>query len=71
MSKVFPVQDMFLGTPNGDIQLRAAKGWDSSNPLVKANPHLFTEPDDDDRDAEIERLKAELARVKRSRGSTT
>lgn len=69
MSRVYPKQDMFLGTPTGDIELRAAKGWDSGHPLVKANPGLFTAADDDERDEEIERLKALLAK-RQSRSSS-
>lgn len=64
MSKVFPLQDMFVGAPNGGVELRAARGWEDTHPFVKEHPHLFTEPEEDARDAEIARLKAELAKKK-------
>lgn len=62
MSKVYPVQDMFVGAPNGGVRLQTHIGWREDDPFVKAHPHLFTEPDEDPRDAEIARLKAELAK---------
>jgi hypothetical protein len=71
MSKVFPVQDMFVGAPNGGIRLRREKAWDSNDPFVKAHPDLFDEPEEDPRDAEIAELKAKLAELQTRRKATS
>lgn len=62
MAKVFPLQDMFVGAPNGGIRLQTHIGWRDDDPFVLAHLDLFTPIEDDPRDAEIERLKAELAK---------
>lgn len=62
MAKVYPVQDMHVGGPAGGVFLRTNIGWREDDPFVKANRHLFTEPEEDPRDAEIAKLKAELAK---------
>jgi len=61
MSKVYPLQDMHVGGPHGGVHLRAGKAYNDNDPFVLANPHLFTEPEEDPRDAEIAELKAQLA----------
>ena len=63
MSKVYPLQDMHVGGPNGGYFLRTTKGLDSEHPLVKERPELFTDPEFDPRDKEIADLKALLAEV--------
>lgn len=62
MAKVFPLQDMFVGGPNGGIRLQAHIGWRDDDPFVLEHQHLFTPIEEDPRDAEIARLKAELAK---------
>jgi hypothetical protein len=62
MAKVFPLQDMFVGGPNGGIRLQTHIGWRDNDPFVLEHPDLFTPIEDDPRDAEIARLKAELAK---------
>lgn len=64
MNKVFPLQDMHVGAPNGGIVLRAHVGWNPTHPFVLAHPHLFTEAEVDPKDAELEALRAELAELK-------
>jgi hypothetical protein len=64
MSKVFPLQDMHVGAPNGGVFLRTTKGYEHTDPFVVAHPHLFTDPEPDARDKEIEDLKAQLAALK-------
>lgn len=34
--------DGFVGTETGDVRLREGEEYDSSDPLVKAHPDLFT-----------------------------
>jgi len=63
MAKVFPLQDMFVGGPNGGIRLQTHIGWRDTDPFVKAHPHLFTPVEEDPRDAEIAALKEQLAQA--------
>lgn len=35
----------FVGTPNGERRLVEGEPWADDDPLVVANPHLFTEPE--------------------------
>lgn len=71
MSKVFPLQEMFVGGPNGGVRLQPHIGWRDDDPFVKEHPELFTPVEEDPRDAEIAALKAELAaaRPKKATGS--
>jgi hypothetical protein len=34
--------DGFVGTPTGDVRLVEGEEWPAADPVVKANPHLFT-----------------------------
>lgn len=63
MSKVYPIQDMHVGGPNGGYFLRTTKGWEHTDPFVVAHPDLFTDPEFDPRDRQIEELKAQLAEL--------
>ena len=44
MATVYALIDGFVGTETGDTRLRLGEEYDTSDPLVKANRHLFTEP---------------------------
>lgn len=62
MSKVYALQDMHVGAPNGGVFLRTGKAYDDRDPFVQEHSHLFTEAEEDPRDAEIAELKAQLAK---------
>lgn len=64
MSKVYPLQDMHVGAPNGGVFLRTTKGWEHDDPFVLAHPDLFTDPTPDARDKQIEDLKAQIEELK-------
>lgn len=44
MATVYARIDGFVGTETGDTRLRVGEEYDTSDPLVKAHPDLFTEP---------------------------
>jgi hypothetical protein len=64
MAKVFPVQDMHVGGPNGGVWLRAAIGWREDDPFVREHQDLFFPPEYDEKQAELEKLREELAATK-------
>ena len=66
MSKVFPVQDMFVGAPNGGVRLQTHIGWREDHPFVLEHPDLFTPVEEDPRDAQIAELKAQLAEAQKT-----
>jgi hypothetical protein len=45
MSTVRPVIDGFVGTADGDLRLSPDDEYDTSDRIVAAAPHLFTEPE--------------------------
>jgi hypothetical protein len=45
MSKVYAVFDGFVGTETGDVRLSPGDEYDTSHPLVRAQPGLFTAPE--------------------------
>jgi hypothetical protein len=61
MAKVFPKQDMHVGGPNGGVFLRSNIGWRGDHQFVVAHPDLFAPPEYDEKAAENDRLRDQLA----------
>lgn len=64
MAKVFPVQDMHVGGPNGGTFLRASIGWREDHPFVVEHPDLFLPPEYDEAREQNTQLREELAALK-------
>lgn len=47
MPTVRPLIDGFVGTADGDLRLSPDDEYDTSDPIVKAAPHLFTATEGD------------------------
>ena len=45
MATVHALIDGFVGTATGDVRLREGEEYDTTDPLVKAHPELFTTPE--------------------------
>jgi hypothetical protein len=45
MATVYALIDGFVGTATGDVRLRVGEEYDTSDPLYKAHPDLFTAPE--------------------------